>query len=272
MATVNSFRFEGAIVTPGQITAATASFTGMTSGYSVYNNGSGVLASEELLAVSRGGLGGMTIGANKWATTAGAVDPGGSIIPVNAVFPAIIAGNTGVFDRVAAAVLEVPNTIVMRDGTGAVTNPTSTYPINTAASVLMSNTYKTVTMFAQCYARTSSGSANMYALSAAGYGSNASLYIRGSIALMHNSGGGANTDHGVYEFVARAVYATGAPGTWTIASPLVYESKDLSAVLSASTVTVSSVGDSLHVVATNNAVSSVDWCGFIQATYEKQLV
>jgi hypothetical protein len=243
----------------------------MTANYAVYNNGSGILASEELLAVSRGGMGAMTGGVLKWSTTAGAVDPGGSLIPVDAVFPAVLSGKTGVFDRMGAAVLGVPNTVVMRDSSGTVFSPIMVCPSNTTVTLTMINTYNTVTEFEQCYARTSSGSAQLFTLSAAGYGSNAVLYFKGYIALMHNSGGGANTDHGIYEFVARAVYSTGAPGTWTIASPLVYESKDLSAVLAASTVTVTSSGDSIRATVTNNAVTSVDWCGFMQVTYEKQL-
>jgi hypothetical protein len=269
--TTHSFRYEGPIVTTGQLTASAASLTGMTANYAVYNNGSGVLATEELLAVGRGGLGAMTGGVLRWATTAGAVDPGGSPTPVNAVFPAVLGGNTGVFDRVGAAVLNVPNTVVMRDGSGVVTNPIILCPSSTSVALTMSNAYNTVTEFAQCYARTSSGSATLFALSAAGYGANAALYFKGYIALMRNSGGGANTDHGTYEFVARAAYSAGAPGTWTVASPLVYESKDLSAALAASAVTVTSAGDSIYATVTNNAVSSVDWSGFVQVTYEKQL-
>jgi hypothetical protein len=244
----------------------------MTANYAVYNNGSGILASEELLSATRGGLGPMTGGVTKWATTAGNVDPGGSIIPVNGVFPAVLAGNTGVFDRMAAAVLGVPNTLVMRDGSGAVSSPVLVCPSNTNVTLSMANTYNSVTTFTQCYVRTTSNSAQLFTLNAAGYGSNASLFIKGYIALMRNSGGGANTDHGIVEFVARAVYATGAPGTWTVAAPLVYDSKDLTAPLAASAVTITSSGDSLRVTVTNNSVSSIDWCGFMTATYEKQLV
>jgi hypothetical protein len=243
----------------------------MTNNYAVYNNGSGILASEELLAVSRGGLGPMTGGVTKWATTVGSVDPNGSVIPVNAVMPAVLTGNTGVFDRIAAAVLGVPSTLVMRDTLGSVSSPIMFCPSNTNFTVDMTNVYNTATMFAQCYVRTTSNSAQLFTLNAAGYGSNASLYLHGRIALMRNSGGGANTDHGVYEFVCRAVYTTGAPGSWTIASPLVYENKDLVAALAASTVTVTSVGDAIRATVTNNAVSSIDWSGFLQATYEKQL-
>lgn len=269
--TSHSFRFEGPVVIAGQLTASTASLTGMTNNYAVYNNGSGVLASEALLAVSRGGLGGMTVGANLWSTTAGNVDPGGSLLPVDSVFPAILGANVGVFDRMAAAVHGVPNTVVLRDSTGAVASPIMLCPSSTSVTLQMFNTFNSVTTFAESYVRTTSNSANLFTLNAAGYGSNASLYFKGYIALMHNSGGGANTDHGIYEFVARAVYTTGAPGTWTIASPLVYESKDLSPVLAASTVTITTVNDNLYVTVTNNAVSSVDWSGFIQSTYEKQL-
>lgn len=269
--TSHSFRFEGPLTVVGQVTASSASLTGMTANYAVFNNGSGVLASEELLAVTRGGLGAMTGGVTKWATTVGNVDPGGDPTPVNAVFPAVMGANTGVFDRMAASVLGVPNTVVMRDSTGAVSSPVLLCPSNTNITLPMFNTYNTVTTFTQCYVRTTAGSAQLFTLNAAGYGSNASLYIKAYIALMHDSGGGPNTDHGIYEFVGRCVYAAGAPGAWTIASPLVYESKDLSAFLAASTVTLTSVGDALRVTVTNNAVSSIDWCGFVQTTYEKQL-
>jgi hypothetical protein len=269
--TTNSFWFGGPVSATGQITAPTASLTGMTINYAVYNNGSGVLASEELLAVSRGGFGAMTGGVTKWSTTVGSVDPGGSGVPVDAVIPGVLSGNTGVFDRVAASIVGVPGSLVMRNSTGATFNPTIVFPSSTNTSLTMINTYNSITALSQCYARTTSNSAQIFTMSAAGYGANASACIRASFALMRSSGGGANTDHGVYEIVVRAVYATGGPGTWTIASPLVYESKDLAAALAASTVAVTSSGDGLRVTVTNNAVSSIDWSGFVQMTYEKQL-
>jgi hypothetical protein len=159
----------------------------------------------------------------------------------------------------------------MRDSSGVVSSPVLLCPSNTNITLTMFNSYNSVTTFTQCYVRTTSNSANLFTLDATGYGSNASLFIKGYISLMRNSGGGANTDHGVMEFVGRAVYATGAPGAWTVASPLVYDSKDLVAALAASTLTLTSAGNSLYVTVTNNAVSSVDWCGFMTTTYAKQL-
>jgi hypothetical protein len=82
---------------------------------------------------------------------------------------------------------------------------------------------------------------------------------------------GVNVDYGTCEIVGRAVYSSGAPGSWTIKSPLICDIKDLDAALAVSTVTLTTAADVLNVTVTNAAITSVDWSGLIQVTLEKQL-
>lgn len=272
MASTHSFEYFGTLSVSGQLSAPTATLTGMTPGYAVYNNGSGVLASEQFLAVSRGGMGGMSAPANLWSTTHGNVDPGGSLVAVDAVLPAILGANVGVFDRLAVSTSNVPGSLVMRGSDGSISNSVYSLTSNTPlTTVTMSNAVNTVTALVQCHAVTTAGSAHLFALNAAAYGSNAAALVKCSAALMRSSGGGANTDTGTFEISARATYATGAPGTWTV-SPLTFSSSNLSTPVNASTMTVTSVGDVLYVDVANAAVSSIDWSGLVQITYEKQLV
>jgi hypothetical protein len=250
----------------GQVTATSASLTGMTANYAVFNSGAGLLATEELLAVSRGGVGAMTNPANKWATTQGSVNPAGGPAAVDAVFPVIVNGSTGVFDPMGASVAPVPFTAVLRNSAGLIEG-TSINVTNNApgATVLMSSAFTTNTVITQCYARTTNNSAQLFTLDASGFAENAAVYLRAYVSLMQS---GAGSEHGVYEIAARA---SKVAGVWTVVAPLVMEVKDLSAGLATSAITVTQSGDELRVTVTNNDVASVDWSGLVHATIEKQL-
>lgn len=269
-----------------QLTAlARANVAAGTADHVLINGPTGLISSESLLSVSRGGLGAKS-GAPTWASTQGIIDPLGTTTPMYAVVPGIKSGDTGVFNAVGASTSKVPSTIVMRDTNGdisgvtTVSNFSSTYVSNNTYPVTtnvynISNTYNSGGSIVQCYQRTTSTvgerTRNLLLISAtpnpypSNTNGNIALTIKGLVAISTAS----STTSAYYDFSTKAYYDHNS--TWQLETPtILHETKDLDAALSAVTITLATNSDTELYIQVNQGASPthVDWAGMIQMSFE----
>lgn len=238
----------------------------------------GLLSSEAKLAVARGGFG----LAVSWESVDGSVDPGSSGMAVSGVLPAVLAGTTGAFGKLAAATTSVPGALVLRDAYGDVVSGSALsllhgWPVATAspspASLAIDASHTSGGGLVQTQCRTTTGSPSTVLLTmtapAATPGDTTGdmvLSIAGQVVLAASSQAVGSVSTGAIELRARAYYST----TWRLdASSITLAAADLDTALVGCSLSLTSSTSHLILLATQpgGAPAQIDWVGALQLTW-----
>lgn len=235
----------------------------------VINSGAGLLSSETRLATSRGGHGALSMTLTPpytyWNNFVGNVRPTDAAT-VEAVVPAIVGATTGVFNPLAASVNPVPDSLVLRNGSGDIGDMhiISQHPTTNSNITLIG---PSAIYDIPIYVRTlAAGSANALIITPEAANSGAvTLDVLATINRRNTP-----ESNGTLHVTARVRYVLGT-NTWTQTIPFLQDERSLESDLTGANISLDTSGGSAILVANGNASNVLDWTIKAHVVYQRTL-